>query len=307
MTFPRRLLLTTLLVSGMGAIAINPAYADSIKNAKIEGTAPTDYLLYDANATQTFLKPNASLETILSGDKNSPTGNVELAASSEKAGFNFSKVTTLKGDIGGRDISISSMTESDWNKSYGTSTFGQFWFNQAMTSNGFSTLVNTPASSLLFNMFKSNGGFQRFSDPNIAYVNQNDTGAISIGLAGHYNASPLFIKSIDQYLPTAPNSQKDLLLGLKFRLSNQLFQASEVFKYNYNGIESFGYSFQGTESGLIERGDQLSHSGNYEVTILGPSPRKQVPEPSVVMSFAGLTGFAAWKLGRSKRRSSKVG
>ena len=109
----RQALLTTLLASGLSAIALAPAYADGIKKVSIGGSAPSDYFLYDSNATETFLNPNASLQTILSGDKNSPTGNVELAASSEKAGFDFTKSTTLNGTIGGRAIAISSLTQSD--------------------------------------------------------------------------------------------------------------------------------------------------------------------------------------------------
>lgn len=86
-------LLTTILASGISAITLAPAYATGIKNVSIGGSAPTDYLLYDSNATETYVNPTASLQTILSGNAASPTGNVELAASSEKAGFDFTKTT----------------------------------------------------------------------------------------------------------------------------------------------------------------------------------------------------------------------
>ncbi|MGI0494151.1 NF038130 family PEP-CTERM protein [Alkalinema pantanalense CENA528] len=293
----RTITLTSLLAIGYSTIGLAPAQADSIQNTSIGGTAPTDYLLYDANGTNTFVNLNASLSSILSGDTTNPTGNIELAASSEKAGFDFSKTTTLNGTIGGRSISISSLTQSDWTAAYQGTTFGQYWFNQALTNNGFGSLVGTQTGNSFFNIFASNGGFQRFSDPNISYVNQNATGTISIGLAGHYNASSLFTQSIDQYLaknPALPSSQKLALLGLKNQLSTSSnpIQASEIIKYTYNGVTNYGFSFKATQSGLVEKSDGISHSGNYEISIDGPPPIK-VPEPGLALSLAGIGTWVA--------------
>jgi hypothetical protein len=311
-TFLQKALITTLLASGMSAIALAPAHANGIKNVSIGGTAATDYLLYDANATETFVNPSATLQSILSGDKNSPTGNIELAASSEKAGFDFSKATTLNGTIGGRSIAISSMTASDWNSSYKgtTTTFGEAWFNQAISSNGFAAKSATFTSlfgTSLFSIFKDNGGFQRFSDPNISYVNQNTAGDISIGLAGHYNANVLLMQSVDQYISnnkSLSNNRKFLLNGLKTQLSTAKIQASEVLKYEYNGLTDYAFSFEATESKLTERGDKLSHTGNYEVVIKGPEAIKHVPEPGVLLSLAGISGVAAMK--RRRKAQSAV-
>jgi hypothetical protein len=87
----RSTVLMALTLVGASAIAMAPAQAEGIKNATIGGSAATDYLLYDANGTNTFLNPNANLQTILGGDAINPTGNVELVASSEKPGFDFTK------------------------------------------------------------------------------------------------------------------------------------------------------------------------------------------------------------------------
>ena len=302
----RQALLTTILASGMSALALVPANATGIKNVSIGGTAPTDYLLYDATATETYLNPNASLQTILGGSAGSPTGNVELAASSEKTGFDFTKTTVLNGTIGGRTIGISSLTKSDWDKAAykgSTKTFGQYWFDQAMTSNGFGAFVSSSSTGAsLFNVFKSNGGFQRFSDPNLSYVNQSTAGDVSIGLAGHYNATPLFTKSIDQYLSsnsTLSSSQRSTFTAMKNQLSSKTIQASEVFKYTYNDLTDYGYSFKATASGLKERGDQISHTGNYEVILAGPPAIKHVPEPGVLLSLAGVA-TVGWKRRKSK-------
>jgi hypothetical protein len=294
-------LLTATLVTAVSAFAAAPATAGTINHVSIGGTAATDYLLYNANATNTFLAPNASLQSILGGSGTSPTGNVELAASSEKAGFDFSKTTTLNGTIGGRAIAISSLTAADWTNSYKGSTFGRYWFDQALSSNQLS--LAAPTANLLFNVFQNNGGFQRFSDPNISYVNQDDTtGQLAIGLAGHFNASALFTKSIDQYMATTPlsNSAKQQMLGLKTQIASKPIQASEVFKYSYNNQTDYGYSFKATQSGLVEVSDGVSHSGNYEVVIAGPPAH--VPEPAIGLGLAAVIGMVR----KTRRRIEPV-
>jgi hypothetical protein len=294
--FNRSPVLMALTLLGTSAIAIAPAQAEGIKNATIGGSAAKDYLLYDANGTNTFLNSNANLQTILGGDSTNPTGNVELAASSEKAGFDFTKNTALNGTIGGRAISISSLTAADWGSSYQGTTFGQYWFSSALTANGFGVLNGTPTGTALFNIFKGNGGFERFSDPNISYVNQDSNNMINIGLAGHYNASPLFANAIDQYVATTSlsNSQKQLMAGLKSRA----IQASEVVKTTYGGKTDYGFSFSATKSGLVEKGDAFSHTGNYVIALQGLEPvKKKVPEPSILLGFVGL-GLSVRRLRR---------
>jgi hypothetical protein len=293
---PKLILATAVLAS---AGVLSPASASTLQNATIGGSAASDYLIYGANATKTFVVTNtaANLQDALSGTSTNPTGNVELAASSEKAGFDFTKNTTLNGTIAGQSLSISSLTKSDWTSAYKGSTFGQSWFNEALTSNGFSSMVGTSTASSLFGIFQGNGGFERFSDPNISYVNANDkTGKISIGLAGHYSANSLFTQSIDTYLATNKTlnaATKLQLAGMKTTLASQPIQASEVFKYTYNGQTNYGYSFLATQSGLTETSDGVSHSGNYEVVFQGIAPPKKVPEPSVVLSLLGLGGLVA--------------
>ena len=293
------LIAASLLVSS--TVAIAPAQADSLRNATIGGTAASDYLIYDSNTTNTFLSPSASLQTILGGNATNPTGNVELASSSEKAGFDFTKNTTLNGTIGGRAISISSLTSSDWSSGYQGTTFGQYWFDSALNANGLKSMVGTSTGRTLFNIFKNNGGFQRFSDPNISYVSQDASNMINIGLAGHYDASSLFTKSIDQYVATTTlsNSQKRMMADLKTQLSSKVIQASEVVKTTYEGKTTYGFGFTATQSGLVERGDKLSHTGNYVISLQGIEPvKKKVPEPSIVLGLITLGGLATRKLRR---------
>ncbi|MCY7323316.1 MAG: NF038130 family PEP-CTERM protein, partial [Phormidesmis sp. CAN_BIN36] len=138
---------------------------------------------------------------------------------------------------------------------------------------------------------------ERFSDPNVSYVNQNDTtGEIQIGLAGHPNSNSLITKSLDSYLATLTgnSAEKVKITGLKNQLRASTIQASEIFKYTYNGVTDYGYGFSATRSNLVERGDGISHSGNYEVKIKGLAP-KSVPEPSALVGLVGLGSLLALK------------
>lgn len=286
MTF-QKLVIGASMAIGVSAIATVPAQAGTLTGASIGGTAASDYLVYDSNATNTFTVANtsANVQKALSGNAASPTGNIELAASSEKAGFNFTKNTTLTGTIGGKTLTLSSLTSDDWfgvgktTTTYGVSNLANTWFSQVLSQNGItSTLLGKfgYTQQALFTGFLASGGFQRFSDPNISYVNQDDaSGLISIGLAGHYDAKPL--------------------LGLPSNLSNLFtspLQASELVKYTYDGKTDYLYSFKATKSGLVEKTDGISHSGNYEVTIKGVAP-KAVPEPSVILGLLGVAGVFA--------------
>ncbi|MBD6616701.1 PEP-CTERM sorting domain-containing protein [Komarekiella sp. 'clone 1'] len=289
---------------GVSALATVPAQAGTLTGATIGGTAASDYLVYDSNATNTFVIPNsqANVQKVLDGSSGNPTGNVELRASSEQVGFDFSKNTTLTGQIGGKSITLSSLTATDWfstgsglSTSYGAQNFANTWFNQFYNAAGLTANESaiklalslpslTPSSFIrqqAFNAFFGIGGFQRSSDPNISYVNQNDTtGDIQIGLAGHYNLK-------DYYAP---------LLGSFGNFLKDGFQASEVVKVTYNDKTDFLYSFSATASGLTNSAglgaDGKSHSGNYEVTIKGVPPTA-VPEPSVILGLLGVAGVFA--------------
>ena len=282
MTF-EKLIIGASIAIGV-SVATVPAQAGTLTGATIGGTAASDYLVYDSNATNTFTVANtsANVQKVISGNAASPTGNVELAASSEQTGFNFTNNTTLTGTIGGKTLTLSSLTSDDWfgagktTTAYGSNNLANTWFNQVLSSNNISSTLLAGFGSnkqTLFKSFLTKGGFQRFSDPNISYVNQDDTsGLISIGLAGHYNAAPL--------------------LGLPSNLFTSPLQASELVKYTYEGKTDYLYSFKATLSGLVEKSDGISHSGNYEVTIKGVAPAA-VPEPSVMLGLLGVAGVFA--------------
>lgn len=318
----KKLLIGASVVAG--AMAASPAFAGSIKDASLGGTAPSDVLMYCANGGFTEVC-NSSLSDILDGDSSSPGGNVELAASSEKSGFNFSKYTSLTGKLDGRDITLSSLTQDDWGGG-----FAEKWFGEAWTANGLNSKFNDTEKSLAFNIFMNDGGLQRFSDPNISYVNRDRaTGKVNIGLAGHYQASTLFTKSLDKQIATldqqiaaqnviisrrtsttaqklAAQAQKNVLTTLKTSATNTKSKlagtnifASEIVKVTYEGQTQLLYSFNATQSGLTAKDDGLSHTGNYEVSVTGT---KDVPEPTTMvgglMALSGM--FAAKRKARKK-------
>lgn len=287
MTF-QKLVIGASMAIGVSAIATVPAQAGTLTGATIGGTAASDYLVYDVSGNSTVLIPSSqtNVQKVLDGDAAHPTGNVELRASSEAAGFDFNKNTTLTGQIGGQSITLSSLTATDWfstgsglSTSYGANNFANTWFNQFYDAAGLG--ASFIPRSQAFTAFLGINGFQRSSDPNISYVNQNDTtGDIKIGLAGHYNLK-------DYYAP---------LLGSLGNLLKNGFQASEVVKVTYNGKTDLLYSFSATPSELSNNlgsgADGLSHSGNYEVTIKGVPPAA-VPEPSVMLGLLGVAGVFA--------------
>ena len=282
-----------LSLASMGILSTAPAIASSLTGATIGGSASNDYLVYDANATNTFLVSNtfANVQIVLSGDAASPTGNVELRASTEQAGFDataFTKNTTLSGAIGGRDITLSSLTASDW------ATVGTTWFNAALTANGYGAVlypVNASVYTAAWTKFVTNNGRQRFSDPNISYVNQGSDNLVRIGLAGHLDATNLLFANLSSSEQIVLNSLRDP------NKAGTPVQASEIVKYTYEGKTDYLYSFNATASGLIAGNDGRSHNGNYEVTFQGARP---VPVPAAFVGIAIAGAIGAVKLKRRK-------
>ncbi|WP_242060614.1 NF038130 family PEP-CTERM protein [Nostoc sp. C057] len=284
MTF-QKLVIGASMAIGVSAIATVPAQAGTLTGATIGGTAASDYLVYDVqgNSTISVDKTSANVQKVLDGNAANPTGNVELRASSEAAGFDFNKNTTLTGQIGGQSITLSSLTATDWfstgsglSTSYGANNFANTWFNQFAKAAG----LTANSIPLAYNMFLSIKGFERSSDPNISYVNQDDsTGDIKIGLAGHFD--------LKAYYANTPQFS-----SLASLVKNG-FQASEVVKVTYNDKTDFLYSFSATATNLKEVTDGSSHSGNYEVSIKGVVPPAAVPEPSVMLGLLGVAGIFA--------------
>jgi hypothetical protein len=292
--------LTTSSVVSIAALATSPAFAFSITG--------TDFIKYEAIDTDsdslldtTQRNDAVDLNAILVGSctevgdacdpAGSPGGNVELFASSETltlAQFLASdERTTLSQTFASGDtFTISSLTAEDW---FGpvtdvgdityeglVGTLARTWFDGIMDF----VDIQDPLRVTLFNQFRDAGGFQRFSDPNVSYANQDGTGQIAYGLAGSFDAgeaNPAFAG----------------------------YQASELVRLSLNGTDlGIRYSFGNIDtqriasrSGLNSEDPTKSHDGNYETTVGGGT---SVPEPSTLLGLIGMAGLVA-----AKRKANK--
>ncbi|NEO99897.1 MAG: hypothetical protein F6K58_14695 [Symploca sp. SIO2E9] len=143
-----KFLLSASIVAGISAITSAPASAFSLSG--------NDYLIYESDGVNRFVNQSADLNSILRGNSITPGGNVELAASSEQVGFDFSQATSLIGEISGKTITLSSLTAADWfgigkiTTVYGANDFANEWFNSALAAYNFDSLVSQiPTLNLL--------------------------------------------------------------------------------------------------------------------------------------------------------------
>ncbi|KKI99770.1 NF038130 family PEP-CTERM protein [Prochlorothrix hollandica] len=279
-----QLCVTASLALGFGLGAATTARAAGLTGATLSG----DNYRYCATGSSTYRGSTCtdSLDTILSGNATSPGGNVELGARTETQGF--SSQGSLSGSVGGQAITLSSLTAADWNSDLDGNgqTLGADWMRDLLTTYSPKAL-DTPDKGFsliqfLLDLFTDSKGRERFSDPNVAYVNQED-GQVKVGLTGHYDARPLLASA--GITPPVP-------LGVPI-------QVSEIVKVTYGGDTFFKYGLGATASGLVNNlgagADGISHSGNYEVSFAA------VPEPSLL-----LGGLVALGLGTALKRKAEA-
>ncbi|WP_159788325.1 NF038130 family PEP-CTERM protein [Sodalinema gerasimenkoae] len=265
-------------VIGMGVFAAVPGLAFSLTNPTLNDQP---YLLYEQVGSSTVLNNNADLATLLQGDINNPGGHVELSGilgSPDSA--DMKNATTLSGFLNGEKIQVSSLTHEDWLNPYGGyNSFAEKWFYEAWHTQetGLQAWISKEfgVNNYFFasNIFVGIGGYARFSDPNVNYVNMANDGTISIGLAGH----------LKHYT------------GLNL---------SEVVRVDYAGETHYLYQMgSALASGLVndkgEGADGRSHTGLYNLTLPGNPPVTDIPEPSTMLGLLGVAG-----LGLMKRRQS---
>lgn len=228
----KKLLIGTSVLASFSVIVGTPALAGTLKNATVTGTA--SYLTYDADSTNTFLVPNsgapawANERKVLDGNSGSPTGNIELFSNSEtlsNADFAaYNGGSTLAGTIGGKSITLSSLTAADWDTDMGGGqTLAQKWLNDLIVANNLSPLLGANTQSEILSGFVAGGGLQRFSDPNVAYVNQDNDGTVRIGLAGHFNGAPMIQQALQPTqvkMQTAYNTAQGMLTEAQTKLND---------------------------------------------------------------------------------------
>ncbi|MBP0021684.1 MAG: NF038130 family PEP-CTERM protein [Cyanobacteria bacterium SBLK] len=322
--FAQKLLIGTSAFIGMTAMASAPALAGSLTGASISPTEP--HLIYDTVAcgistsgTCTELSNTATAQEVLDN-----LGNVELSGSTSTSGAaDFTNATTLSGTVDGSAITFMSLTAKDWfgadeATAYGNDDFANTWFDAALdaysiTNAGLANAVynatlaatggdttaatiaaaSAPTSESLFNRFLADGGFERFSDPNIASVEGDGNGGLEVVLAGHFDGTEQFFS----YLTSEEMAVVSTIL------SGQPLQISEVVKVTYNGEVSYQYGFSATSSDVVEISDEVSHDGNYTLSqVYSVDEPEGVPEPSTILGLMAIGGLVA----ASKRKSEKA-
>ncbi|RMF23619.1 MAG: PEP-CTERM sorting domain-containing protein, partial [Cyanobacteria bacterium J083] len=210
--------------------------------------------------------------------------------------FDFSKFTTLTGEIDSKSLTFSSLTAADWNSDLDGNgqTLSKDWLEAAFTNHG------VDVSGLLDDIvqeFILQKGQQRFSDPNITYVNE-ESGVIKFGLAGYFNASNLLKEAFGDAE----------ILGTKIAdLVPSSVQASELVKVEYEGKYSYFYSFSATDSGQILNGSTNSHTGNYEMSfplsaLVNPLGVALVSTPEPITNIVSLFSVSVCGLLATRRK-----
>ncbi|MGC9505187.1 NF038130 family PEP-CTERM protein [Baaleninema sp.] len=260
---------------GLSAFVAAPAFAGSITGASVSGT----HLLYEAQGTSTVLNNSADLADVLQGDFSNPGGNIELSGTtSHSNAADMTNATVLQGAVDGENVFISSLTTNDWlSGNYGNRLIDK-WFYEAWhdTSTGFQTWVSDNYSTTDYSAalmgFEMFGGYKRFSDPNVSYVNTDSSGDLFVGLAGHLNHSS----------------------GVNL---------SEVVKVTYQGDTKFLYAMgDAFDSGMTSVDDGVSHTGLYNLRFSDNTnvpPAADVPEPSTMLGLlavGSLFGLAKRKV-----------
>ncbi|MEM6502304.1 MAG: NF038130 family PEP-CTERM protein [Cyanobacteria bacterium P01_C01_bin.89] len=290
----KKLLISTSVAAGMGLAIGAPASAASITGATIDGSS-TDYILYCQDGAQTSdCTGSGTLQEVLGAD----AGNIELDSDSESGGWGAP--VSFTGQLNGKDITISSLSQADWTDELGTQWVGDALAaivdqNAGLTpfAGAIGGLTNTIWTALKMD---PTGPLALFSDPNVSYVTQDGdaSGDISVGLIGHFNAfaNPLYKNVFVGGLASALGQPAAVIEG-----AVQNLQASELVKIVYNGETQYKYSFNATNTGVTEASDGFSHSGEYVVTIDGMEmePPASTPEPSAILGLAGLVGLYAGK------------
>jgi len=314
----KKIMFGASILASVSAIATSPASATEFT---LSGSDIIKYEAIDSGNDDildtTVANPDADINDLLKGNcsvpaylpqyqcqPGEPGGNVELFASSEQLNLDqflaHQDVTSLTATFDdGRSMTLSSLTAVDWfgedlNTDYEANTLANEWFSDALDAYNINdvllgSLGYTRGS--LYSTFLNNGGFQRFSDANISYVNNND-GLVDIGLAGHYDATHMLLGVL------TPSQQTQLDLAQFLGILPPELQASEVVKVTHNGRTSYAYTFSAARSTLSSDDGTRSHTGVYDPQFtLDPV---DVPEPSILLGLIGVGGLVA-----AKRQSQK--
>ncbi|NEQ76843.1 MAG: PEP-CTERM sorting domain-containing protein [Okeania sp. SIO2C9] len=272
----KKFLASASVVAGMSAVFGAPAMAATFS------PIGTDLILREQVGNGFQETDLSQLNSVLQGDSSNPGGNVEFG-SSDTGGNPLAGVQAQNSQ---GTAKFTNVTEDIYNDVTWQQTVGLEWFSDAWAQTALAG--STAMKSAAYGMFKSNGGFDLISDPNISYINAVGDDIV-VGLAGHFNLADRF---------------KDVHIGLANFLEG--VQMSEILAYDIDGVTGFAWSDSATATGLADNDAAGSFSGNYEVVIGGgggilSEPPADAPEPSTVLGIMAIGGLVA----ATKRKSAK--
>ena len=270
----KKFLASASVVAGMSAVFGAPAMAATFS------PIGTDLILREQVGTGFEVTDDLSqLNSILQGDSSNPGGNVEFG-SSDTGGNPLAGVQNIQGTARFTNVTEDIYNDVTWQQTVGSQWFSDAWAQTSLAGSAF-------LRNFAYGMFKSNGGFELISDPNISYINAVGDD-IAVGLAGHFNLADRF-RDVNSTLA-------GFLEGV---------QMSEIFAYEIDGAIGYGWSDFATATGLADNDAAGSFSGNYEVTLeefggILSEPPAATPEPSTLLGLMAIGGLVA----ATKRKSA---
>lgn len=241
-----------------------------------------NYQTYTGGSNGSFTPNNLNAARTALTD-NDATSNVELWYTSEKPSANVG----FAGTIGGHQVSVSSVTKSDW------SVFGNTWFNGLLAANSEINAIwsglNSTAQMGLRTALTTNG-LPAAGDPNVgALTLDTNTNQLSLSLIGHLDLKPRILAG--QY--SFGNTVVDLFLKQAAGKIKGGIQASEVAKVVIDGKTHYAYGFSATSTGITTPDGSESYTGMFNWSEKLSGGAEAVPEPSTMLGVAVAGGVVA--------------
>lgn len=286
----KHLLVGASMCVGLSTIANAPAHATTLTldSNSIQFNS-SNYQTYTGGSNGNFVANNLSAARAALTDSNA-TSNVELWYTGENPTANAG----FSGTIGGHQVSVSSVTKSDW------SVFGNAWLNGLLAAN---SEINTIWGGLSSNTQAgirygiTNYGLPAAGDPNVGGLTlDTQTNKLSLDLIGHLDLKPRILAG--QY--SFGNTVVDLFLKQAASKIQGGIQASEVAKVMIDGQTHYAYSFKAAATGVATSDGTESYTGRYTWNETVPGGAEAVPEPSTMLGMAVAGGLFA-----AKRRKLK--
>jgi hypothetical protein len=242
----------------------------------------SNYQTYTGGSNGNFVADNLNAARTALTDSDT-TSNVELWYTSEKPSANVG----FTGTIGGHQVSVSSVTKSDW------SVFGNTWLNGLLAANAeINALWSGLSSSAQMGLRTAltTNGLPAAGDPNVgALALDTNTNMLSLNLIGHMDLKPRILAG--QY--SFGNSVVDLFMKQAASTIKGGIQASEVAKVVIDGKTHYAYGFNATSTGITTPDGTESYTGQFTWSEKLSGDAEAVPEPSTMLGVAVAGGVVA--------------